>query len=136
MNIESSLQDLGISATTGVRILDLLDISPDELAIPQYFSKVQDIVTFLKKFPEDTQRFLINKATRGKSVNKLQHFHEYIQLLQKKAELEKILEQITEEMAIVEATGDTTKLQEIANKEVQFKMQSDNISEEILLYER
>lgn len=136
MNFESTLAHLGINAITGVRVLDLLDISTDDIQIPQNLSKVKDIIDFLKQYPEDTQRFLINKATRGKPVEKLKHFHEYTQLLQKKAELEKELEMIGDEKDIVEATGDVAKLQEVANREVQIKMLSDTMAEEITLYER
>lgn len=136
MNIEEKINDLGVNAITGVRLLELLDISTDELQIPQRFSKIQDIIKFLSQYSEDTQQFLINKATRGKQVDKLQHFHEYIHLLKKKAEINDILDKVLDEKNIIEATGDTNKLQEIANKEVELRMQSDNIGAEIRLYEK
>ncbi len=130
------MNDLGVDAITGVKVLNLLDISTDELQIPQRFSKLQDIIKFLSQYSEDTQRFLINKATRGKQLDKQQHFHEYMQLLQKKAVVNDVLDHVLDEKDIIEATGDATKLQELANREVELRMQSDNLAEEINLYER
>ena len=136
MNIESSLNQLGINAITGVRILELLDISTDELQFPQRFAKVRDIIDFLKPLSEDTQRFFINKATRGKQIDKLQHFHEYIHLLKNKSSLTKQLDKVSNEKGLVEASGDIVKLQEILGREFDLQKEVNTLDSEINLYEK
>ena len=84
MNPEAIFDGMGVDAITGVKLMDWLGVTAEELQVPQRFHRLQDIVQFLKQFPEDTQRFLISKSTRGKLVDKLDHFFEYTSLLKEK----------------------------------------------------
>jgi hypothetical protein len=134
MNAESIFEELGVSAITGVNLLDWLSISPEELSIPQRFSKLQGIIGFLKSFPEDTQRFLVNKATRGKQVDKLDHMFEYTNLLTKKSEHEQELKMIEQEKSVV--AFDQVRMDELQLRESEVKKNLDQTLEEVYLYER
>lgn len=136
MNIERSFEDLGIDAVTGVRLMDVLNVSPHELALPQRFSRLSTIIDYLKLFSEDTQRFLINKATRGKPIDKLDHMFEYVDLLKQKTHYDQVLEDAKAKVSALEMSGDSSELSQAqVDKEVA-EQSLRAICEEIILYER
>ena len=99
MNVETVFNDLGVNAIKASEMLDMFGLSVEELNIPQVFTKLQSVIGYLSQFPEDTQRFLINKATRGKMIDKLGHMFEYSMILKEKEANEKLLEQKTKEIS-------------------------------------
>lgn len=136
MNIETALGDLGVDAVTGVLLLDLLDMTPMELEAPQRFQRLKVVIDYLKQFPEDTQRFLVAKATRGKMVDRLNHMYEYVHLLSKKDSLEKSIADIDKERSAVELSNDPLLQTEVARRSLEVRTALDHIKEEISLYER
>ena len=136
MNTERVFEDLGIDAITGVEIMDQLSIVPDELQSPRRFAQLKEVINYLKQFPQDTQRFLINKATRGKLVDKLQHLHEYTHLLTRKSFYEQELEKLSKERSAVEQAGDPILLKDIATRDMANREQLNFIQEEIGIYEK
>jgi hypothetical protein len=127
-------QDLGVNALTGVNLLEWLDVAPEELAFPQRFSKLQAVIEFLNPFPEDTQRFLINKATLGKQVDKLEHMFEYTALLQRKYGYEQSLKKIEHEKSVL--GFDPSLMDEVQLREDGVKKDLDLLLAEIRLYEK
>lgn len=136
MNTEDIFRGLGLDAVTGVKLLDWLDLSTDELQIPQRFSKLQAVIGFLKDVPEDTQRFLIAKATRGKMVDKLDHMYEYTGLLNEKKMHEDKLGEIDKERSILELSNEPELVIDAAKRSMDVRGNLDKIKEEIYLYEK
>lgn len=134
MNISTAFDDLGVNAIAGVSLMGHLGLNPQDLMFPQKFAKFQVVVDFLKQFPEDTQRFLINKATRGKFLDKLDHMFEYTNLLKNKESIEKDLNSLEKEVSAI--FDDEFKSAEVSTKITENKERLDKIKEEITLYER
>lgn len=134
--MDQKLNDLGIDAITGISLMDQLDMNPDDLAIPQRFSRLKEVIGFFKQFPEDTQRFLITKATRGKAVDKLNHIFEYTKLLTKRSEYEDILQGIDKEKSALGFMIDPIKAQAIAERSVETRTSLEMVSDEIKVYEK
>ena len=135
MQISTAFQELGISAVLGTELLDTLGLSTDDIQIPQRFSKFQSVIHFLKQFPEDTQRFLINKATRGKTVDKLEHFYDYTNLLREKAEYEKVLDRLEKDFSVIEMSDDLLHITEVQVKLSDTKQKLGILKEEQEIYE-
>lgn len=136
MNPEAAFGDLGIDAVTGTLFLDLLDMSPDEFASPERFSKLRSVIDYLKQFPEDTQRFLVTKATRGKYVDRLDHMFEYTSLLKAKEEKEKALAGLERESSATEHVDDPFLKVDLAKRSIDTREALKEIKEEIAIYER
>ena len=136
MNPEQVMNQLGVNAITGTRLLDLLDISMDDLRIPQTFSKVQDIINFLAPLSEDTQRFMIQRATAGKMVDKVKHFHEYIQLVQKNSSLQEQYEALNAERRLVEGMTTPEETELFESKKQGLEKNIQDVLEEMGIYER
>lgn len=142
MNIETIFQDLGIDAIRGVQLIDQLDINTAELASPQRFTRLKEIIEYFKQFPEDTQRFLINKAVRGKQVDKLNHVYEYTTILKEKGKFESMLSKIEAEKSALDGT-DSMQDQENFNRIISLSEQAMDIrrnvsrlSDELSIYEK
>ncbi len=136
MNPERAFEDLGIDAVTGVSVMEMLGVSTDELSIPQRFSRLKEVINYFKQFPEDTQRFLIRKATAGKLVDKLDHLYEYTHLLQRKSHYEETLKGLDKERSAIETTGDEVLLRDVAQRSLDNSQQLDFIKQEIGIYEK
>lgn len=106
MEIQSAFNDLGVNAIVATNLMDLLGLYPDDFHDPVRFSRFQSVVNYLKQFPDDTQRFLITKSTRGKPIDKLDHVFEYTNLLKQKFAQEETLDRLKEEISAMEAMGD------------------------------
>lgn len=133
MDTSRIFQDLGIDAIIGTQLLDMLELSTDELVIPQRFNRFKSVIDFLKQFPEDTQRFLINKTVRSKAVDRLNHFFEYSELLKQKGEYEKMIDSINTERSVV---NDKTKEIELSGRLTEISSRLQNLKEEINIYEK
>lgn len=133
---ERTFQDLGLDAITGVELMDSLGVSLMDVSIPQRFHRLHAVIDFLKQFPEDTRRFLISKAVRGKSVDKLDHMFEYVNLLQSKKMYEDILGNIEKEHSVMEFSADSMKLSEIVARSTDARSKLNQINEEITIYEK
>jgi hypothetical protein len=114
--------------------MELLDLSPSDFVNPVRFARFQSVATYLKQFPEDTQRFLITKSTRGKVVDRLDHVFEYTNLLKQKFAQEKTLERLKEELSAMEAIGDPQSHLTQAQSE-EMDAQLNRTLEEIQIYE-
>lgn len=134
MDREAIFQDLNIDVITGVQVLDMLDVTTDELVIPQRFSRLKSVINFLKQFPEDTQRLLINKSVRSKAVDKLNHFFEYTVLLKQKGEYEEMLKNIENEKSVILETDEKFKEVEDRFNDVSGKL--NDLKEELFIYEK
>ncbi len=135
MNVETAINDLGVNAVQAVTMMDLLGITPDDFINPTRFARFQVVVDYLKQFPDDTQRFLITKATRGKMVDRLDHIFEYTNLLKQKFAQEETLDSIKKELSVLEATGDP-KIELTRHQKDEMDRQIDLITQEISIYER
>ena len=135
-DVETAFSDLGVNAIIGTEMLDLLGLSSVDLQIPQRFSRLQSIISYFKDLPEDTRRFLITKATRGKMVNRLDHVFEYMNLLKNKAARQQELEENTSQLQKFKAIGDFENVSIAQVKETQIKESLGRVDEEIYLYEK
>lgn len=97
MSTQSAFNQLGINAITATTIMENLGLYPEDLAIPQRFTKLQNVINYLKQFPEDTQKFLINKTTRGKNVDRLDHMSDYTQLMSQQQNEQNMIKNIQDE---------------------------------------
>lgn len=129
--IETNFNDLGINAIQGVELLGSLGLTTDDLEFPQVFSKLQSVVKYLSNFPEDTQRFLINKATRGKMVDKLGHMFEYTQILKEKERYEREMESAIQELSALGVNNDFGKVSELEVKKGVIGQRLDMLKEEL-----
>ena len=136
INIETTINELGISAITAVELMEALSITPDELGFPQRFHRLQEVVGYLKQFPVDTQRFLIKKACYGKQVDKLDHMFEYTNLLKSKYELENSLKEIAAEKSAINMDMDMDQAMKLAIREKDVADKLSNVADECGIYER
>lgn len=114
MNAETIFNDLGTNAVKASEIMDILGITIDDIGIPQTFTKLQSVIKYLSQYPDDTQRFLINKATRGKPIDKLSHMFEYTLILKDKEQYDKLLEQKNKELSVI--GNDSIKSEKLFNE--------------------
>lgn len=135
VNIQETFNDLGTNAIVATNLMNLLGLYPDDLSDPQRFARFQVVIDYLKQFPEDTQRFLITKATRGKLVDKLDHVFEYTNLLKEKYAQEQTLEDMKKELSVLEATHDP-KFFILSQQKEEMESQIGRTLEEISCYER
>jgi hypothetical protein len=135
-NAETTFNDLGVSAILGTQLLGWLNLSLEDLAIPSRFTKLQGCIDYLKQFPDDTQRFLINKATRGKAVDKLDHLYEYTNLLKEKTSIEANLKANASELSVISGSQDMMKISELTSKVDSLQTNLRHINEEITIYEK
>lgn len=133
MNAEQAFNDLGIDAITGVELMDRLQLSVEELIIPQRFHRLRDVINYFKHLPEDTRSFLLNKTLTGKNVDKLDHVWGYTQLLSTKRDTETSLQGIERELSAVES--DETLKVEVAQRHKTVRERLERLKEEISIYE-
>lgn len=129
MNTQSQMDQLGINAVLGVKLYDLFGLTPDDLHAPGRFNKLQDVISFLKQYPEDTQRFMVKKVVGTKNVDKLQYFHEYCDLMGKFSATEN-------ERKLLEQSKPNIPIKEYANLIAELKEKTSSLKEEMSLYEK
>ncbi len=134
MNPETAFGDLGVNAITGSMLMEMLDLTMDDLSSPRRFSCLREVIAFLSKLPEDDQRFLVSKATRGKNVDKLSHMREYVLLLSKKSSYEDEMARAEGVIASEDSPVGDVALARATAREIGDRMRS--LSEEIAIYER
>lgn len=115
--------------------MDLLGLNSSDFHDPVRFSRFKTVVDYLKKFPDDTQRFLITKSTRGKMVDKLDQVFEYTNLLKQKFAQEEAMDRLQEEISAMEAIGDPQAVVVSLQKEEMGRQIEATLSE-IGIYER
>lgn len=71
-------EDAGVDAIKGSQIMDLLDLSLEELNIPQRFNRFVEIADFMKNYSNFPH--VIRKICIGKDVDRLSHVWTYTQL--------------------------------------------------------
>jgi len=134
INLEEAFGDVGVNAIVGVKFMDLLGIYNGDLQIASRMARFEDVVSYLKRFPEDTQRFLVTKATRGKMVDKLNHVWEYVNLLRQKELMDRQLDDVKSQISGLEGMGDLNKLQETIQLETELTDKAEVLQEEINIY--
>lgn len=137
INIESIFNQAGTGAVIGTQLMEWLGISPIDFSDPHRFSKFRDIIDYLKKFPEDTQRYIISKVTQGKPLtDKLAQVWEYSQLLGRKESYEQSLTDLSKEREILGPDADRFIVAATDMRYVETKQNLDKINNEIALYEK
>lgn len=96
MDIERQFEDLGVDAITGVKLMQLTGISPDDFIDPIRFLRFKDVINFFKDIPD--KEYLINRVLLGKVVDKLDHLWGYTQLLQQRATTENHIKELSENL--------------------------------------
>lgn len=105
MSVSESFNRLGINAIKGSEMMSMLNISPEELSIPQRFQQFKEVFDYLQDF--ENYRYVINKITRGKDVDRLEHTHSYITLAKEREFLSRQKEAMEEQITKSEALGAT-----------------------------
>jgi len=135
MQNEQLFNELGVSPLLAIKMMESLDLSIEDIQNPFTFRRLQTVIDHLKGYSEDTQRFLIRKATLGKQ-DKLKCMDEYCDLLKEKKFNEDKKEQIKKEKSAIELSKDELKISEIKQKEQEINRRIAFISEEIDLYHK
>lgn len=135
MNIEQIFNQIGINPVRAVWLMETLDLNTDNLSDPKVISRLEDIVSFMKNYDEDSQNFFIKKAVFGKQ-DKLKVLTEYIKLVEQKKIYEKISEEIENSKDEVFSSNDEFKIREIQNKESANNAKLSLLKEEIELYHK
>lgn len=136
MNPNTAFADLGVDALTGTRLMNAFNLSNIDFSNPSRFARFQQIIDFLKQYPEDTQDFLISKVKNGKVGDILDKMFEYSQLLSKKQTFEKDLENIKKESAVLTPDSDPFLRAASAQREMKAVDSIRTVSNEINLYEK
>lgn len=136
VNAETIFNDLGINALVASEMLGMFDLTVDDLNIPETFTKLQSVINYINKFPEDTQRFLINKATRGKNVDKLDHMFRYTLILKDKEINEKLLDNTSKEISAISNGGDIKKVTELQTKKSVIETNIKLLNEEMEIFQK
>lgn len=134
MNVETIFNDLGINAIKASEMLEMFGLTVDDIGIPQNFTKLQSVIKYLSQYPDDTQRFLINKATRGKAVDKLSHMFEYTLILKDKSTHEKMLEDTNKELSVV--SDDPVKSVELQAKKAIISEKLNGFNDELATFNK
>lgn len=134
MSHEQIFNDLGIDPIRAVEFMGYLDLSVDDMGVPQRYSKFEAVLHYLKSFPDDTQRFLIKKATYNKTADKLNCMFEYVHLLKEKAFYESEGAKLEEQRTAIESSGDLEKQWEHAKMEAINNQKIQSLQSEIEIY--
>lgn len=138
MNIEAKMNELGVNAILGTKLMDWLSLYPDDLLFNENLYKLQDIINYLKPFSEDSQRFMIRKITTGKQVDKLRFVHEWVELMNKKDGLEKKLNNLKNESDFFVSTKstDNQRYEQILSEGSDLSTEIEHINQELSYYEK
>lgn len=97
--LERAFNDMGGSAIVATDIMTRLDVKDYDLNDPVRFKRFQDVLSYLK---DKDFRFLINKITTAKNVDKLDHVWGYVELSKQKEDKERELAKLGEEISFYE----------------------------------
>lgn len=136
MKPESAFADLNIDAMTGVRLMEALGLSTIDFSNPARFTRLSQVIDFLRQYPEDTQNFLISRVTTGKMGDRLDKVFEYTQLLERKRTVEQSLETVKKEASVIPLEADPILRESIARREIETFSQLQSIGNEIAVYEK
>lgn len=129
--------DAGVDAIKGSEIMGLLDLTPEDFGIPKRFSQFRDVVDFMKGFSD--YRYVLNKITRGKQVDKLDHAWSYTALAKEKNNKLAQLSDLESKMSEINRFGDEStkeKLNGISDMYLQMKKDLVYLDEEMSIYEK
>lgn len=67
MQFNNPFDELGVDALVSSELISWLDIDIAEMSVdPQYFSKVKDVMDYMKEFPTSHERqHFLHKAIKG-----------------------------------------------------------------------
>jgi hypothetical protein len=100
--MEDKFNDLGVDAIVGSDLMYKVGITQNDLAHPQAFEKMRDIIQYLKQLPPEERSHMMNKVLTGKNINKLDHMWGYIELSKKAQDKVKELDLLKEELSFYE----------------------------------
>jgi len=129
--------DAGTDAITGSEIMGILGLSTDDFGLAQNYAKFKDIVGFMKGFSD--YRYVLNKITRGKMVDKLDHAWNYVAIAKEKEQKKAKMNELEKKISEVSTFGDdgsTNLLKELSLMHVDMKRDMALIEQEMSLYEK
>lgn len=132
--METNFNDLGVDAIKGTEIMQLLDLGMDDLSVPQNFSKFKDILSFVKTF--DNYRYVIQKITRGKNIDKLAHCYEYINLMKQRDDILTKYEDMSKHIDNLSKIGSEDEKKAVTQRFVDLKNTIDSLESEMYLFEK
>lgn len=137
MDIEARLQDLGVDAITGVRLMQLIGVYPSEFFDESRFMQFKDVIDFFKDKPD--LEFLINKITAGKNVDRLTHVWGYCELTKQKVEKSKQLDVLNDRkktLEVMNLESNEFALAEIENEINETNINIGHLSDQMFSYEK
>lgn len=129
--------DAGTDAITGSEIMGILGLSTDDFGLAQNYEKFKDIVQFMKGYSD--YRYVLNKITRGKMVDKLDHAWNYVAIAKEKEIKKKRIEELEKQIDEVSRFGDDKKsnlLDGLSRMSTDMRKDCDLLEKEMSLYEK
>lgn len=113
-------------------IMLLLGLNTFDFQDYSKFGKIQEVISYLAKHPDP--KYMIDKLTRGKPVDQLEHIWSYIQVEKDKRDHEGKLDSIKKEYEVQKEKGEADAEME---KEIE-RLEStlENKQEEMKIYEK
>jgi hypothetical protein len=133
-NIENT-SGTGVDTILATKIMRWLDIEPEEFQMSIRFDRFKEILSYMSKYEEPEIRFLIHKATTGKTVDKLTHMWEYTKIREQKESLEGDRDDIESRLG---AYGEelTPEAMSLTNQKIGIEKEISLLNEEIAIYEK
>ena len=132
--MESNFNDLGVDAVRGTEIMSLLDLGIDDISIPTNFSKFKEILSFVKTF--DNYRYVIQKITRGKNVDKLSHCFDYVNLMKQRDDMKIKYDDTAKHIDNLSKIGDENEKRAVTQRFIDMKKTINSLEEEMYLFEK
>lgn len=129
--------DAGTDAITGSEIMGILGLSTDDFGLAQNYEKFKDIVQFMKGYSD--YRYVLNKITRGKMVDKLDHAWNYVSIVKEKNHKKEKISELERKITELSTFGDensTSVLKDLTMMHVDMKKDLALIESEMGLYEK
>lgn len=135
MSALEQLQDIGINPITATSLMRRLNISSDELTLPEVFSRFQEVAKYFSAF--ENADYVISKVTWRKTDDPLQKLYEFVGIQKKKAFVEEQLDKIESEINLVSNVPDNElKMLELSQRKEELNVELLQTINESKLYER
>lgn len=137
MDIERKFEDLGVDAITGVNLMRLLNLGPDDFIDPTRFERFHDVIKYFKDMPD--VNYIVTKLAVGKPVDRLDHVWGYVELARQKAALKDETKGIMDNIDTFSKLGDATQVDVVdgLNKALSSKLvEAQKVNEQMAAYER
>lgn len=135
MSILETLNDIGINPVVATSLMKKLNLSPDELDIPEYFNMFKDVAQFFSKY--ENAAYVISKVTYRHTDNMLQKLYEYVDIQKRREQTEKEMSSIDGEIKILGTIPEAQEMKEVlAKKKLDKMVELNQINKEVQMYER